>query len=102
MGSTPHDYSAGVSAGAASAAASSAGAAADAPPFSAIWLSTRAKFVIGDCNDPRSLERSSSLEGISEIFFIPSASYSCPSTTPARSEERRVGKECRSRWSPYH
>ena len=28
-----------------------------------------------------------------------------PSETPAaglRSEERRVGKECRSRWSPYH
>src|SRR2546422_4214901 len=26
------------------------------------------------------------------------------STAPdyARSEERRVGKECRSRWSPYH
>ena len=23
-------------------------------------------------------------------------------TTNARSEERRVGKECRSRWSPYH
>src|SRR2546430_7906458 len=23
----------------------------------------------------------------------------CP---PSRSEERRVGKECRSRWSPYH
>ena len=22
--------------------------------------------------------------------------------TPRRSEERRVGKECRSRWSPYH
>src|SRR2546430_9549472 len=22
--------------------------------------------------------------------------------TPYRSEERRVGKECRSRWSPYH
>ena len=21
---------------------------------------------------------------------------------PPRSEERRVGKECRSRWSPYH
>src|SRR3712207_7260582 len=29
----------------------------------------------------------------------PSARPSCPS---ARSEERRVGKECRSRWSPYH
>src|SRR5260370_28125677 len=23
-------------------------------------------------------------------------------TEAARSEERRVGKECRSRWSPYH
>ena len=23
-------------------------------------------------------------------------------TQNARSEERRVGKECRSRWSPYH
>src|SRR2546421_8401875 len=25
-----------------------------------------------------------------------------PTVEPARSEERRVGKECRSRWSPYH
>ena len=24
------------------------------------------------------------------------------SSAEARSEERRVGKECRSRWSPYH
>ena len=24
------------------------------------------------------------------------------STASERSEERRVGKECRSRWSPYH
>ena len=24
------------------------------------------------------------------------------SATDVRSEERRVGKECRSRWSPYH
>ena len=26
----------------------------------------------------------------------------CMMTMPKRSEERRVGKECRSRWSPYH
>ena len=25
-----------------------------------------------------------------------------PALTMIRSEERRVGKECRSRWSPYH
>ena len=26
----------------------------------------------------------------------------CPRLGKTRSEERRVGKECRSRWSPYH
>ena len=25
-----------------------------------------------------------------------------PDIAASRSEERRVGKECRSRWSPYH
>src|SRR3712207_2032485 len=28
--------------------------------------------------------------------------YGPPVDTEKRSEERRVGKECRSRWSPYH
>ena len=28
--------------------------------------------------------------------------YAGVSITAERSEERRVGKECRSRWSPYH
>src|SRR3989454_8435812 len=28
--------------------------------------------------------------------------YSRPTAIVLRSEERRVGKECRSRWSPYH
>ena len=33
-------------------------------------------------------------------FFIgPMAEFNIPIV---RSEERRVGKECRSRWSPYH
>src|SRR5690554_1259828 len=31
-----------------------------------------------------------------DVFFNPDARKSL------RSEERRVGKECRSRWSPYH
>ena len=29
-------------------------------------------------------------------------SYRISHLTEHRSEERRVGKECRSRWSPYH
>src|SRR3989449_11465792 len=28
--------------------------------------------------------------------------FSYPDGKQERSEERRVGKECRSRWSPYH
>ena len=31
-----------------------------------------------------------------------SYSFTSEGAKPARSEERRVGKECRSRWSPYH
>ena len=30
------------------------------------------------------------------------AIYDKPTANIIRSEERRVGKECRSRWSPYH
>ena len=34
------------------------------------------------------------------LFFQMSEAFLAWNTT--RSEERRVGKECRSRWSPYH
>ena len=30
------------------------------------------------------------------------ANYDTENEVVMRSEERRVGKECRSRWSPYH
>ena len=30
------------------------------------------------------------------------AAYRASNQANTRSEERRVGKECRSRWSPYH
>src|SRR2546430_16616745 len=45
--------------------------------------------------------------GIDPALFI-AASQTFPKTVSeldfvgGRSEERRVGKECRSRWSPYH
>src|SRR2546426_9314499 len=35
-------------------------------------------------------------------FGIAYAAFEVPSGWLGRSEERRVGKECRSRWSPYH
>ena len=33
---------------------------------------------------------------------VPMKSGAITETSRIRSEERRVGKECRSRWSPYH
>ena len=35
----------------------------------------------------------------SNLIYPVDYGYLCDTT---RSEERRVGKECRSRWSPYH
>src|SRR5574342_625693 len=35
-------------------------------------------------------------------FYLPDLDRRVDSPALSRSEERRVGKECRSRWSPYH
>ncbi len=42
------------------------------------------------------------LEHVGDIFKSTVNKIYIPLTTFSRSEERRVGKECRSRWSPYH
>src|SRR3989441_11482454 len=36
------------------------------------------------------------------LTILRDAFHGTPSLDAVRSEERRVGKECRSRWSPYH
>ena len=36
------------------------------------------------------------------VFLKMFVNYKNIDKTKDRSEERRVGKECRSRWSPYH
>ena len=41
-------------------------------------------------------------KNILEIEKAVEASDSKAEKKSSRSEERRVGKECRSRWSPYH
>src|SRR5260370_27247039 len=40
--------------------------------------------------------------GVDDNSRITTRVVSPPTITEGRSEERRVGKECRSRWSPYH
>ena len=39
---------------------------------------------------------------IESIFNPRNIDTDCNMISDLRSEERRVGKECRSRWSPYH
>mgnify|MGYP002260044326 CR=1 FL=1 len=41
-------------------------------------------------------------QGLAQNDLESSCAKAIVELTSARSEERRVGKECRSRWSPYH
>src|SRR2546425_8803525 len=47
---------------------------------------------------------SPSVPPVDQVMFWlePTPQTSPPTGAVRRSEERRVGKECRSRWSPYH
>ena len=60
---------------------------------------TRAEFVVA-------LARSAGLDPVQSpaktLKDLPMSNWAAPLVYAARSEERRVGKECRSRWSPYH
>ena len=40
--------------------------------------------------------------GVTSILLALAVGGFIQLASEARSEERRVGKECRSRWSPYH
>ena len=41
-------------------------------------------------------------DALANLVAIKGSSVGIMVIAPSRSEERRVGKECRSRWSPYH
>ena len=48
------------------------------------------------------IEKTSDLITLIKRAYPERASKHPAKKTTTRSEERRVGKECRSRWSPYH
>ena len=47
-------------------------------------------------------DKEARLSSSSGAVFTSLADYVLNKDGIVRSEERRVGKECRSRWSPYH
>ena len=60
-------------------------------------------------NNPLNIRKNSTKwQGLSatqtdkSFFQFTSMAYGYRAAFKTRSEERRVGKECRSRWSPYH
>src|SRR2546422_9576529 len=42
------------------------------------------------------------LDSVTYLLALEEIAAADASVAVSRSEERRVGKECRSRWSPYH
>ena len=61
-------------------------------------------YLINECGiEKRLLRRLRDNENV-EIFSLDRICtvLNCDLDDIVRSEERRVGKECRSRWSPYH
>src|SRR5687767_3884530 len=57
------------------------------------WDKAAQEFTLAVAADPSNMEY--------QLHFR-RASFNASQTYMQRSEERRVGKECRSRWSPYH
>src|SRR3712207_7551488 len=52
------------------------------------------------CDEAHLAEAESLLAATGRVVRVPERQQDA--VTAIRSEERRVGKECRSRWSPYH
>ena len=48
------------------------------------------------------MDMAMALAALGALFYIAYRVWQSLSRAEPRSEERRVGKECRSRWSPYH
>src|SRR2546430_8621425 len=52
---------------------------------------------------PRLAQKYTRSDSLEDVLFKPEYGHINKNTVDrGRSEERRVGKECRSRWSPYH
>ena len=71
------------------------------------FQSVFAKKRIGLITNPTGIASNfkSSIEILNEktnLVALFSPEHGIRASIQARSEERRVGKECRSRWSPYH
>ena len=72
-----------------------------------LWIIKNCIYCASGCSKPVSYthldvyKRQEEMRAIDDALQV-SLDIHIPEEMEARSEERRVGKECRSRWSPYH
>ena len=64
------------------------------------WIGTRASNLMTRNFTAKAVGEYINLSGA--ISMATCMLFKFKATNAGRSEERRVGKECRSRWSPYH
>src|SRR3712207_8342048 len=78
-------------------------ATAGLPASPGVPLAATQNTIIVPWNDPAAVERACAEHEFAAILAEPyPANMGLVPPVDSRSEERRVGKECRSRWSPYH
>src|SRR5260370_12271998 len=69
--------------------------------LAAVWLPSPGIGILGDWPSPGEfLDVQKENHSFEQMALAQSRTFTL--TGRERSEERRVGKECRSRWSPYH
>src|SRR3989454_9751337 len=73
---------------------------ADELGFEAVWLAEHHFSSYGIC--PSLAVLAAAIARETRRVRLGTSVVVAPFAHPLRSEERRVGKECRSRWSPYH
>src|SRR3712207_9214974 len=75
-------------------------------PADRAWLEEHFDFHPLDYEDVFSRNQRPKVDEYDDYLFVvlhfPKFDKTVERLNAARSEERRVGKECRSRWSPYH
>src|SRR5574343_462112 len=76
----------------------------DPAPYDAALASAQAQLVKAEANLAQATAQLDLLKPLLPEKAVSQQEYTAAESAQkqARSEERRVGKECRSRWSPYH
>ena len=64
-----------------------------------VTVPTQSCIMINGEGNPNDTDFSNCVSALYSVAYAVKMAYK---KTAKRSEERRVGKECRSRWSPYH